>query len=181
MKYFLKTLFPLLLLAVVLTGCSDGQSGSTSPEPSASQEQAAAKTTASGFESVDLDAFIEQEVAAVAEFKGQKLIRKAQPICFEAHMKRFPEEKDMTYIYTALEMSGVQPLPDVSHRMFVESPEGSIIPVYVERQAAAKLAKGLAEEQSALFMGYHVYSYDKGPAVLVVDFIPKSQAGKEGS
>ena len=123
--------------------------------------------TQEGFNSIQLDSFIEQEKKAG---EGKKMIKMAVPVSFEAKMKRFPEEKKMAYIYTAMEMAGVNPLPEVEHRMFVESQQGRIIPVYVEKEAVKKLKAGLKEEDSARFLAYHVYSYAKGPALLVVDF-----------
>lgn len=123
-----------------------------------------------GFKPVELDSFIEQEQEATGFIKGKKLIKMFVPVRFEAKMKRYPEEWELSYIYTAMQLAGVQPLPVVHHRMFVETGKGRIIPVYVEEAAAGKLAKGLKEEEKACFLGYHVYSYSKGPAILVVDF-----------
>ena len=122
------------------------------------------------FKKVQLDQFIVQQKNSI-EGNG-KTITMAAPISFTAKMKRFPEQKEMSYIYQAMEISGVSPLPEVNHRMFIESAGGRIIPVYVEKNTVAKLKKGLKEEQNANFIGYHVYNYSKGPAVLVVDFNP---------
>jgi hypothetical protein len=122
------------------------------------------------FKAVELDKFIEQEQKSAG--KGQRMIKMFVPVSFEAKMKRFPEEREVTYVYTAMELIGVNPLPEVHHRMFVESAGGRIIPVYVEKEAAAKLAAALKEEDKARFVGYHVYSYAKGPAILVVGFAP---------
>lgn len=121
-----------------------------------------------GFNSIQLDSLIEQEKKAAGD--GKKLIKMVVPVSFEAKMKRFPEEKKMKYVYTAMEMAGVSPLPVVEHRMFVESQQGRIIPVYVEKETVKKLRAGLKEEDSARFLAYHIYSYSKGPALLVVDF-----------
>lgn len=122
------------------------------------------------FQKVELDQFIEQQKSSI---KGnQKVITMAAPVSFTAKMKRFPEEKVMNYIYQAMEVSGVTPMPEVHHRMFIESAGGRIIPVYVEMNTVEKLQKGLKEEQKANFIGYHVYNYAKGPAILVVDFNP---------
>jgi hypothetical protein len=120
------------------------------------------------FRAVTLDSFVEQEKKAVG--KGKRIIRMAAPISFEARVKRHPEERPMHYVYEVLEMSGVKPLPEVGHRMFVESRGGRIIPVYVEKQAAARIGSGVKVGKTARFLGYHLYSYGKGPAVLVVDF-----------
>lgn len=61
-------------------------------------------------------------------------------------------------------------MPEVSHRMFVESKGGSIIPVYVEDMAARKISRNLRVDQVVQFYAYHVYNYSKGPAFLVVDY-----------
>ena len=120
------------------------------------------------FKNVELDGFIVREKNAIGN--GRKVIKLADPISFEAKMKRHPEERQMSYIYKALEVAGVNPMPEVNHRMFIESEEGRIIPVYVEKNVVEKLIKGLKVEGRAKFIGYHVYSYAKGPAILVVDF-----------
>ncbi len=124
------------------------------------------------FKSVQLDGFILSEQQAVQSMKGKKMIKMAAPIRFVAKMKRFPEERDMSYVYVALEMSGISPMPSVHHRMFVESEEGRIIPVYVEQAAVEKLNGAMKVDHRAEFLGYHVYTYSKGPAILVVDFQP---------
>nr|WP_321465086.1 hypothetical protein [uncultured Desulfobulbus sp.] len=128
----------------------------------------AAPVKEESFTRVELDTFIELEKHAAE--KGKKLIKMARPVSFDARMKRLPEERQVTYVYKALELSGVSPLPEINHRMFVESSGGRIIPVYVEKNAVLKLNAGLKEEEKAHFLGYHVYSYAKGPAILVVDF-----------
>lgn len=123
----------------------------------------------SEFAFVDLDTFIEQQKKVG---KDKKLIKMAEPVKFDARMKRFPEERKMSYIYMAMEMSGMSPLPEVNHRMFIESKEGRVLPVYIEKQAVEKVKAGLKEEEQAIFLGYHIYSYSKGPAILVVDYTP---------
>lgn len=123
------------------------------------------------FTPIELDRFVAAEKAMVNQMAaGKKIIRMAAPVSFEASLKQRPEAKKMSYVYTALEMSEVDPMPVVEHRMFVESKGGHIIPVYVEKTAVNSINTGLGEEQRARFLGYHVYSYSKGPAILVVDF-----------
>ena len=145
---------------------ADTQAAAAAVTEKPAQVQAPAK--AESFTDVVLDRFIEQEQKAAAD--GKKIIKMMSPLSFEAKLKRQPEEKPMEYVYTAMELSGIKPLPEVHHRMFVESGEGRIIPVYVEANAVKKVNAGLKEEGSARFQGYHVYSYAKGPAILVVDF-----------
>lgn len=145
-----------------------------SVEAATSPESAVAEIRAE-FKAIDLDRFIEQAIQISADQGGKRFITLMQPVRFTAKMKRLPEAKDLTYIYTAMEMAGIQPLPDVRHRMFVESAEGRIIPVYVEAQAVEKLNTELTVEASAEFIAYHAYSYSKGAALLVVDFVPATQ------
>lgn len=159
-----------------------GAQAGSAPADQPAGPQVAPKTAEAGgkaaagedFVRVELDRFIEQEqrVARGPELAGRKLIRMAVPLSFEARLKRLPEERDLSYVYTALEVSGISPMPEVRHRMFIESAEGRIIPVYVEKGAAARLQSGLKLEQRARFLGYHVYTYAKGPAILVVNFRP---------
>jgi hypothetical protein len=131
------------------------------------------------FQPVEFDEFIQQEVDSSERMDGRRILKMAEPVSFVARMKRFPEAKQMSYIYTALEMAEVSPLPDVGHQMFVESKQGRIISVYVERQVALRLASDLKEGEAAEFFGYHVYSYAKGPALLVVDFVPIAESEED--
>lgn len=180
-------LLTALMLATGLTGpAAAADSGPAAADKLSAQAdqpagpQAAPKTAggkaAAGedFVRVELDRFVEQEQRAARGegAAGRKLIRMAVPLSFEARLKRLPEERDLSYVYTALEVSGISPMPEVRHRMFIESAEGRIIPVYVEKGAAARLQSGLKLEQRARFLGYHVYTYAKGPAILVVNFRP---------
>ena len=122
------------------------------------------------FKMIDLDHFVESEKELVKN-RG-KMIRMMKPVKFTAKMKRLPEEKQMDYIYVAMTMSGLDnDLPKVRHRMFVESEKGRIIPVYVEEEAVKKIEKNLKIEKDVNFLAYHAYSYAKGPAMLVVDFM----------
>lgn len=122
------------------------------------------------FTRIELDQFIEQQKASLMGKK--KMITMAAPVNFTAKMKRFPEEKEMSYIYEAMRVSGVSPLPEVKHRMFIESNGGRILPVYVEKATVEKINQDLKEDQTANFLAYHVYTYSKGPAFLIVDFTP---------
>ncbi len=121
------------------------------------------------FKSVDLDRFIEQEQKRMS-MATKKIIAMAAPVSFEARLKRHPEERKLSYVYTAMEMGGLNPVPVVKHRMFVESAGGQIISVYVDEASVGWINKGLKVEQQARFVGYHLYSYDKGPAILITGY-----------
>ncbi|WP_309386444.1 hypothetical protein [Cerasicoccus frondis] len=158
----------LIWFGILAGGC--GEEAPKGVPEAIHQEQAQALTA--DFIRIELDDLIADAIAEVESFNGQKTIKAAVPVRFTARKKRDPEEKEMSYVYTALEVAGVTPLPDIQHRMFVESDNGEIIPVYVEKSAAEKLTADLPDEASAEFIGYHIYNYDKGPAILVVDFLP---------
>jgi glycosyltransferase involved in cell wall biosynthesis len=120
-----------------------------------------------GFRPVDLDRFIDTERATA---DGKRVITMAAPISFEARLKRQPEPRTLRYVYTALELGGVNPLPVVEHRMFVESAAGRIIPVYVEKGAVDWIKADLRVDQRTRFIGYHLYNYAQGPAILVTGY-----------
>lgn len=169
MTFPAKPLFLPLALAALFATAPLVRSTDAPPATTANE---ATPPAADAFAPVDLDRLIESEIEAVARFQGRRTMKNAAPVGFVARVKRLPEERKLTYVYTALELSGVRPLPEVGHRMFVETAEGRIIPVYVEKKAAAKIAGQLAEGRAARFLGYHLYSHAKGPALLVVDFAP---------
>ena len=121
------------------------------------------------FEQVDLDLFIE-DATRKSKAAGKKVITLAAPVRFHASLKRHPEAREMSYVYTALQLGGVDPLPVVEHRMFIESKGGRIMPVYVEKEAVGWINDRLKVDQQARFLGYHLFNYEKGPAILVVGF-----------
>ncbi len=164
MSFAKKLLFILTLAALI--SCPVSMRAHAAAKPAASRTAGSAKAA---FRAIDLDRFIVQEKKAVGKDK-KRIIRMAAPVSFEARMKRNPEEKKMTYVYEVLELSGVKPLPEVKHRMFVESRGRRIIPVYVERRVVDRIGKELTAGSMARFVGYHLYSYGKGPAIMVVDF-----------
>lgn len=155
-------------ISLCLGGCKE-------PTQTAKSTAAQEASVFKDFNSVDLDAFIAQEKSRVERFKGQKIIKMSEPVSFQARVKQLPREKKMSYIYSALEIAKVTPLPEVTHQMFVESAAGQIISVYVERRVAERMASSLKEGQSVAWASYHVYSYSKGPALLVVDFKEDSE------
>ena len=113
---------------------------------------------------IDLDDYI---VSQKPLAKGGRTIFRPRPIAFAARVKSHPERIKVEYLYEALAVSNVSPLPEVSHQMFVESAEGRIIAVYVEDQAVKGIVAGFALEAQADFDAYHVYNYSRGPAMVV--------------
>jgi len=116
---------------------------------------------------VDLDQFIQTE--RVTD-EGKKVIKMGKPILFEAILKQYPDMREMSYVYTAMELARFDPIPEVEYRMFVESEAGVIHPVYVENSLVPEIQKQLREGELATFVGYHLYNYARGPAILVIDF-----------
>lgn len=119
------------------------------------------------FKAVEIDRFIERNKS---DKKGEKLITLAKPVSFEASLKRYPEEKDMNYVYIALAMAKIDPIPEVEYQMFLETAGGHIFSVYIPNESVKKIRDGLQEGDHARFYGYHLYSYSKGPAIMIADF-----------
>ncbi|MEM1313101.1 MAG: hypothetical protein AAGI51_00995 [Pseudomonadota bacterium] len=113
-----------------------------------------------GRELVDLDEF-----AALRPTKeGTRDVFVPAPIQFEARVLEAPEPIKTDYLMTAFSVVGVSPAPQVGHRMFVETDEGLVVPVYVWQGAVESFASGDAPLQ---LVGHHVYTYRKGPAIVV--------------
>lgn len=102
-------------------------------------------------------------------FKDNREIIVPKPVSFKAKIMSLPEKRKVSYIYTALDLVGVNPLPEVNHRMFLAASEEQVIPVYVEDVIAAQIVQHLKVDSSYQFLAYHVYTYKKGPALMIVD------------
>ncbi|MEM1277495.1 MAG: hypothetical protein AAGH74_13295 [Pseudomonadota bacterium] len=122
------------------------------------------ETPLTGRQVVNLDQFVTE---TKPHKQGTREIVPPTPIAFTGTIKREPEAIKTEYVYTALTMMEVAPLPQVNYRMFVETEEGRILPVYVwDNAVAAMTASGVTGEPVAL-TGFHVYTYSKGPAIIV--------------
>ncbi|MEM7173181.1 MAG: hypothetical protein AAF530_23660 [Pseudomonadota bacterium] len=143
----------LLFFAVILI------SGLTFSEPAVSEPIGGSDATA-----VDLDNFIATQQPTMP---GTRTILPPGRVSFVAVLKSQPELIKVQYLFEALAVMQIEPLPKVSHRIFVESAEGTIIPVYVEDKAVPLIKDKVATESQASFVGYHVYNYSKGPAIVV--------------
>ena len=113
---------------------------------------------------IDLDHYIESQRPVS---KGSRTIFVPKPVAFTARLKSHPETIEVAYLYEALSVSKVSPLPEVSHQMFVQSDGGQVIAVYVEDRLVDGIVDGLALEALAEFDAYHVYNYSRGPAMVV--------------
>ncbi len=164
----MNKVFKLLLLLALVLFATSAVAVKEQTDGTKEMQQAMVKQEPEEFKAVDIDTFIVAEKGKVP--KGKKLIKMAEPISFVASIKRLPEQRDMNYVYTALEVAGVHPMPKVEHRMFIETSAGRIFPVYVESNAAAKFSENLHEDEHVELLGYHLYNYAKGPAIMVVDY-----------
>ncbi len=148
----------LLLLALLFVFTGDGL---------AVEAGASLATENVTFRDVNLD----QVITHTKRKDSSRLILKpSRPVLLRVKLMRLPEKREISYLFTALNVAGVDPLPEVSHRMFVASSGGKIIPVYVEDSAAALISQTFQVDQNVRFRAYHIYNYSKGPAYLVVGF-----------
>jgi len=109
---------------------------------------------------VDLDEFAQLRPAR----EGSREIVPLAPIAFVASVREAPQVITTDYLQQAFALLGVAPAPQVSHRMFVETAQGHVMPVYVWDNVAARFQSGDAPLR---LTGFHVYTYAKGPAIVV--------------
>ena len=120
------------------------------------------------FRHVDIDRYIER---MKPRKQGTRELFRPVPVTFDASVKQHPHPRKVQYLYTVLDIFPLEPRPQVNHRMFVTTPGGRIIPVYVEDGLVERIRARLREDgQRTQFNAYHVYTYSKGPALLVVGF-----------
>ncbi len=129
-------------------------------------EKDADPATAIEYQDIDIDGLVKR---ARPEKAGTSVIFQPSPVRFGGRIKQEPHKRDTEYLYTALSFFPLDPEPKVSHRMFVETPGGHILPVYVE-DSQVKGLKQLGEGTAVILSGWHVYNYSKGPAILIVGY-----------
>lgn len=112
---------------------------------------------------VDLDDYAQLRPAKA----GTREIGPIEAISFEAIVKEAPKSIETGYLKEAMGILRVSPMPKVTHRMFVQSAKGMVMPVYVWDDAAPVFAAG---EEMMTLRGYKVYLYAKGPAIVVDGF-----------
>jgi hypothetical protein len=119
------------------------------------------------YQTVSLDAFI---LAQQPPEEGKRFIVKPKGISFQAELMSSPESRKIEYAYTALMMINVNPLPSITHRMFIRSAAGKVISVYVTEEGAKQIQRQLKIGEKVIFSGYHIYNYRLGPAIVVEGF-----------
>jgi len=122
---------------------------------------------------IELQPFIDAERNA---YQGTITIVPPLNISFNGVIKSLPEKKSFNYLYKALDLMQVQPLPAVEHQMFIGAPNGDVIAVYVDARVADQISQSVELETIATWYGYHIYSYSRGPAIVIenVDLAVKS-------
>lgn len=155
----INAVIAVALLALVLLGLPDRPGAQAAPTTDA---------TDVGFSQVDIDAYVEGQRPLK---KGTTLLLQPRPVGFIASLKQYPAERQVRYLHEVLDMFPMEPRPEVRHRMFVTTPGGHIMPVYVEHSQVARIREQLKEDGEVVrFFGYHLYNYSKGPAILVTGF-----------
>lgn len=118
------------------------------------------------YKDIDIDDLVQRARPPKA---GTSVFFQPSPVRFGGRIKQEPHERDTDYLYTALSFFPLAPEPKVSHRMFIETPGGHILPVYVE-DSQVKGLKQLGEGTAVIVTGWHVYNYSKGPAILITGY-----------
>lgn len=119
------------------------------------------ETPLEGRRLVDLDRFMAE---TQLKTPGTREIVNPAPIRFTAAIRQAPDRIEATYVYTALGVMKIDPMPAINHRMFVETASGAVIPVYVWDEAVAHMTETQGPVE---LMGFHIYTYAKGPAIVV--------------
>ncbi len=125
---------------------------------------------------VDLDYLIEKTKTV----KGKKYILKPVMFSFNGTIQTLPKKGNTDYIKQALAMMGLSPIPEMSYQMFIRSPKGEVIAVYIEDKLAEQLLKINKPEQQFLWQALHSYNYFRGPAIVLMSYkkIPDSASAK---
>lgn len=122
--------------------------------------------------------FIEDMAVFVKENKplkeGTKTILHEKFVVFDGEIKTLPEEQKTDYLYLAMSVAKVSPVPEVDHMMYVEVAPDMVIPIYVENETAKQIHSLYKKYGSDGFRGVkmrlagiHIYNYSKGPAIIV--------------
>ena len=120
---------------------------------------------------IDLQAFVDLERAHY-----QKRITIVPPlnITFRGVLKTLPAKKPTGYLYTALNLMQVQPLPQVEYQVFIGAPgtpqqPGDVIAIYMDNRLAEAITalKESPIDSRATWYGYHIYNFSRGPAIVL--------------
>lgn len=129
-------------------------------------------TLAEPHQGIDLQTFINNEKAA---YQGKITIVPPLNLRFSGVLKTLPQKKATGYLYTALQIMQVSPLPAVEYQAFIGAPAskegaGEVISVYIDNRLAEALQKLDANaliDQRLTWYGYHIYNFSRGPALVL--------------
>ncbi len=112
-------------------------------------------------------------------YTGKIAIVLPQKVSFSGILKALPKKKSTSYLYTALTVMEVSPLPTIEYQMFIGDPnyKDTVVPVYVDNVLADAIQQKLPTETHATWFGYHIYTYSRGPAIVIDNVVidkPKS-------
>lgn len=115
---------------------------------------------------IDIDVYFKTHRSRPGE--GRIIMTDPLPVTFDAKIMRHPQTNKTDYLQMALGFSSWDPMPVVKHSMFVASKTGKVVPVYMEEGVARYVSELTKVGDHKKFEGFHIYSYAKGPAILVL-------------
>jgi hypothetical protein len=123
------------------------------------------------YQPINLQIFINNEKAA---YQDKITIVPPLNISFTGVLKTLPKKSSTGYLYTALDLMQVKPIPQVEHQVFIGAPgstekPGDVIAIYMDnRLADAILAmKTPILDTRVTWYGYHIYNFSRGPAIVL--------------
>lgn len=106
--------------------------------------------------------------------EGERTIYPDKLIVFDGEVMSLPKSQKTSYLQEALLVAKINPSPVVEDGIFIKvgkKDDGSdiVIPVYVDKSVISDTAanKKIQVKQKMRFAGIHIYSYSKGPAIVV--------------
>ena len=120
------------------------------------------------FKNRDLDWMIEH---GKPREQGTVQLTLFKPIQIRAVLKSLPAARKTVYLQSVMRDFGISPLPKVDQGIDVTSHLGKPLNLYIEENAAARVANQLTLNEELTFLGYHVYNSDHGPGILISGFI----------
>lgn len=118
---------------------------------------------------VDLDEYIAaNQVSQNIIDKKQRVMLEPELIDFTAAVQSQIKTTQAELVADALSVWGISPLPEVAFSLYLRSPNGEVIGVYVENTVAKYMQKNTKIDSDNAFQAYRLYNYAKGPRLLLV-------------
>ena len=132
--------------------------------------QAAGPAIDAAYKAVDIDDYTARQRPLAA---GTRTLLPPQYIVFTARIDQPPRPAKTEYLKLALSVLGIADAPAINHQMMLATPGGRRLPVYVEDALVQVLAQSAPVQTESRFHGYHIYTYSKGPAIVISGYQPK--------